>query len=63
MGRCGPSRLAANDVDIACFSRERVARVHQLQNLALGDGVGGIRENPHDAHAIERDHHLKGARV
>ena len=41
----------------------RVARVHELQHLALGDGIGGIGQNLHDAHAVEPHHHLKGAGV
>ena len=55
--------LAANDVDVARFGGMRIARIHELQHLALGDGIGGIGQDLHDAHAIERDHHLKGAGI
>ena len=34
-----------------------------MQHFALGDGVGRIGKDVHDAHAVERYHHLKGARV
>jgi hypothetical protein len=37
--------------------------VHQLQHLALGDRVGGVREHPHHAHAVHAQHHLEGARI
>ena len=37
--------------------------VHELQHLALGDGVGGIGEHLHHAHVVDFDHHLEGARV
>jgi hypothetical protein len=36
---------------------------HQLQHLAAGDGVGGLGEHLHDAHVVDLDHHLEGARV
>ena len=38
-------------------------RVHELQDLALGDRVGGIRHDFLDPKVAETDHHLEGARV
>ena len=58
-----PRGLAVNDVEVACLAGVRIACVHELQHFALGDGVGGIGHDVHDAHAVERDHHLKGARI
>ncbi len=38
-----------------------VVAVKELQHLALGDAVGSVRENLHDAHAVDIHHHLEGA--
>jgi hypothetical protein len=37
--------------------------VHQLQHFALGNDVGRIRQHPHDAHVVDRHHHLESARI
>jgi hypothetical protein len=37
--------------------------VHQLQDFAFGDGVGGIGQHVHDAHLPDFHHHLKRARI
>jgi len=37
--------------------------VHQLQHLALGDGIGGVRQHAHHAHAVHADHHLESAGI
>ncbi len=56
-------RLAVDDVEVALLGRVRVVRVHQLQHLALGDGVGRIRHDLLYAQVAEVDHHLEGARI
>ena len=37
--------------------------VHQLKHFALGNDIGGIGQNLHDAHAAGINHHLEGARI
>ena len=37
--------------------------VEQLLDLALGDGVGGVRQDVHHAHVIDLDHHFERARI
>ncbi|MNT13711.1 hypothetical protein D3C72_1486910 [compost metagenome] len=37
--------------------------VQQLQHLALGDHVGRVGQDFHDAHAARIDHHLERARI
>ena len=37
--------------------------VEQLQHFAFGDGVGGVGQDAHDFHVVDRDHHLEGARI
>ena len=37
--------------------------VHQLQDFALGDDVGSLRQDFHHPHAACLNHHLEGAGV
>ena len=37
--------------------------VHQLQDLAFGDDVGGVGQHVEHAHAADLHHQLEGARV
>ena len=37
--------------------------VHQLQDFAFGNDVGGLREDLHHAHVVGFDHHLESAGV
>ena len=55
--------LAVDDLEVALLGGVRVARVHQLQHLALGDDVGGLRHDLHHRLPPEGGHHLEGARV
>ena len=38
-------------------------RIHELQHFALGDHVGGVRHDLHDALRADGRHHLERARV
>ena len=58
-----PRGLAIDDVEVARLARVRIVRVHELQHLALGNRVGGIRHDVHDGHTIEAHHHLKSAGI
>ncbi len=44
-----PGGLAVDHVDIALFAGVRVARIHELQHFALGDRVGRVGDDVHDA--------------
>ena len=44
--------LAPDDLEVARLVDRRVVAVHQLQHLALGDGVGRVGEHLHHAHAV-----------
>jgi hypothetical protein len=55
--------LAVDDLEIALLSRVRVARVHELQHLALGDDVGRLGHDLHDPLRADGGHHLEGPRV
>src|SRR5260221_4146369 len=58
-----PGRFALDDVEIARFGGIRIMRIHELQHFALGNGIGGVCDDLHDGHAVERHHHLKGPRI
>ena len=48
-----PGGLAVDDIEVARLAGIRIAGVHELQHFALGNGVGGVRHDVHDAHAVE----------
>ena len=56
-------RLRANNLHIICFADIRIAHVHQLHNLALGDHIGSRGKGFHHRHIPDVNHHLKGAGV
>ena len=58
-----PRGLAVDDLEVALLGGVRVARIHELQHLALGDDVGGLGHDLDDALRAHRRHHLEGARV
>ena len=41
----------------------RVARVQELQHLALGDDVGGVGQDLQHTHAVDRHHELERPRI
>ena len=43
------------------FVQTGVVHVHQLQDFALGDHIGGISQHRHDAHVLRLHHHLERA--
>ena len=55
--------LAVDHPHVALLGDFRVMAVEQLQHFALGDGVGGFRQDLHDPHAAHFDHHFEGARI
>jgi hypothetical protein len=55
--------LAVDDLPVRVLRGVRVVDVHELQHLAGGYGVGRIREDPHDPHVTDVDHHLECARI
>ncbi len=55
--------LALDHPQVGGLVGVRVAHVQQLQHLALGDGVGGVGQDPLHVHALEFDHQLEAARV
>ena len=55
--------LAADDLEIAAFADVGIVAVHQLQDLAFGDRVGGVGQHLHHPHVVRADHHLERARV
>ena len=68
----GPRRVAAanriavvalDHPQVGGFVGVRVAHVQQLQHLALGDGVGGVGEDPHHLQPVQFDHQLEAARI
>ena len=62
-GREQHGGLAFDHVEASLFGGIGVADVEQLQHLAFGNAVGGIGEDAHDAHVVQLDHHLEGARI
>ncbi len=50
-------------LEVALHGHVRVVHVQQLRDFALGNHVGRIGEDLHDAHAAGLDHHLEGARM
>ena len=58
-----PSGLAVDHFEIALLGGLGIVRIHELQHFALGDHVGGVRHDLHDAQRPDRRHHLEGARV
>ena len=56
-------RLVADHLHVAGFVHVGVVHVQQLQHFAFGDDVGRFRQNFHDAHLADADHHLERARV
>ena len=56
-------RLAVNHLEIALFRGVRIVRVHELQDLSLGDLVRGIGHHPHDPGQAQGHHHLEGAGI
>ena len=55
--------LALDHVQVGLLAGVRISDVEQLQHLALGDAVGGIGEDAHDAHVVQFHHHLERTRV
>ena len=55
--------LAIDHLHVARLGHRGIAYVEQLQDLALGDAVGGVCQDAHHAHAADANHHLEGARV
>ena len=55
--------LAANHLEVARLVGVRVVAVHELQDLAGGNGVGRVCEDLHDPHVADIDHYLERARV
>ena len=55
--------LAIDDIEVARLAGVGIVRIHELQDFALGNRVGGIRHDVHDRHATEAHHHLKSAGV
>ena len=55
---CG---LALDHLHVARLRDRRVMHVEQLQDLALSNPVGGIRQDAHHAQAADADHHLERA--
>ena len=58
-----PPGLAVDHFEIALLGGLGVVRIHELQHFALGDHVGGVRHDLHDAQRTDGGHHLEGARV
>jgi len=56
-------RLAVDHVQVPDLGRVRVAGVHELHDLAGGDGVGRVRHHADDRLGAECRHHLEGAGV
>ena len=56
-------RLAKNHIEVLLLGGLRVAAVDQLQDLAFGNGVGRIGQDPHDLGFADFDHHLERPRV
>ena len=57
---CG---LALDHAQVSGFVGVRVAHVEQLQHLALGNGVGGVGQEPHHFRTLQFHHQLEAARV
>ncbi len=55
--------LAVDDFQITGFAGLRVVAVEQLHDFAFGDGIGGVGQHLHDAHAANVDHHLECAGI
>ncbi len=55
-----PSGLGPDDLQILLLGGLRIAAVQELQHLALGDNVGGVGHDLHDAHVPDVRHHLEG---
>ncbi len=55
--------LTIDHIEVPRLAGVRIVRIHELQDLALGDRVGRIGHDVHDLHTIESHHHLKGAGV
>ena len=53
--------FVADDLEVAFLRGFRVVAVEQLLHLALGDGIGGMRQDVHHAHVADLYHHLEGA--
>jgi hypothetical protein len=53
----------ADDAQVIGFVQRCVVHVHQLQDFAFGNDVGGLREDLHHAHVVGFDHHLESAGV
>ncbi len=56
-------RLAFDHGQVGGLVDVGIADIEQLQHLALGDGVGGVGQDAHDAHVVQLDHQLERARV
>ena len=56
-------RFARDDVKVLFLGGVRIAGPHQLQDLSLGDDVGGLRHVSQDIHVAQLHHELKGAGV
>ncbi len=57
------SGLGADHLQVLLFADVGVVHVEQLQHFAFGDDVGGFGDDLHHAHVVERQHHLKCARI
>ena len=65
---CAPAskqarRLAIDDLAVSFFGGVRVVHIHELHDFAGSDRIGRVGQNLHDAHAVDIDHHLEGARI
>src|SRR5690606_17291445 len=56
-------RLALDDALVVGLAGVRAVEVHQLQHLALGDGIGGVGQQAHHRHAVQDHHQLERARI
>jgi hypothetical protein len=55
--------LRADDAQVIGLVQRCVVHVHQLQDFAFGNDVGGVREDLHHPHVVGFDHHLESAGV
>src|SRR5690606_17540706 len=55
--------LFIDNVQVVRFADIGFSSVDQLLHLTFGDDIGGIRQDGHDIHAADGNHHLKGAGI
>ena len=51
--------LAADDVHVNFFGGAGVAYLRQLQHFAFGDDASSLRDDSHDFHRAQLDHHFE----